>query len=87
MRYLMIVPVLETPYIPIQDARPEYFNYTATWVEWALTATGIAAFILLFIFAAKIAPIVPVSEMLEEKEEHKLMKFFKVKKKLTTSKL
>jgi len=86
MRYLMIVPVLETPYIPIQDARPEFVNYTATWIEWALTATGLALFILFFIFAAKLAPIVPVSEMLEDKEEHKLTSFFRLKKKLTTSK-
>lgn len=86
MRYIMIVPVLETPYIPIQDARPEYFSYSATWIEWVLSATGVAAFILLFMFAAKLAPIVPVSEMLEEKEEHKLTAFFRLKKKLTTSK-
>ncbi len=35
-RYLIVVPTLETPYLPIQDTRPEFMNYSATWIEWAL---------------------------------------------------
>ncbi len=86
MRYLMIVPVLETPFIPVQEIDPAVVHYSATWIEWSLTAAGVAAFILLFIFAAKISPIVPVSELLEEKEEHKLIIFFRSRKKLASSK-
>lgn len=69
MRYLMIVPVLETPYIPIQDMRPDWVNYSATWVEWALTLAGIALFILFFMFISKVGPILPVAEMKEHQEE------------------
>ncbi len=71
-RYLMIVPVLETPYLPIQDVRPDWVNYSATWIEWSLSLAGIALFILFFIFISKLAPIIPVSEMKEEQEEVKL---------------
>jgi hypothetical protein len=39
---------------------------------------------LLFIFAAKIAPILPISELLEKKEAHKLMIFFRTRKKMST---
>ena len=70
-RYLMIVPVLETPYIPISDVRPEYFKYSPTWVEWVLTASGVATMILLMMIMTKLAPIVPVSA-LEEKRKFKL---------------
>ena len=60
-RYIIVVPTLESPYLPIQDARPEWLNYSATWVEWSLTAAGIAIFCLLFTLASKFITIVPLS--------------------------
>jgi molybdopterin-containing oxidoreductase family membrane subunit len=32
-RYLIVVPTLESPYMPIQDTRAEFIHYTATWIE------------------------------------------------------
>ena len=66
MRYLMSVPVLETPYLPVQDFRQDWLHYSATWIEWSLTITGVSLFILLFMLASKLAPIIPVSEMAED---------------------
>jgi len=60
-RYLIVVPTLETPYIPIQDSRPDWLFYKGTWVEWVLTAGGIASFCLFFTIAAKFIPIIPLS--------------------------
>ncbi|MEI7897637.1 MAG: NrfD/PsrC family molybdoenzyme membrane anchor subunit [bacterium] len=68
-RYIIVVPTLESPYLPIQDSRPEWLNYSATWVEWSLTATGVAVFCLLFTLASKFITIVPVSGL--QKEEKK----------------
>jgi molybdopterin-containing oxidoreductase family membrane subunit len=85
MRYLMIVPVLETPFIPMQDARPDWVHYSGTWIEWSLTAAGVALFTLLIICAAKIAPIVPISELVEKKEAHKLMIYLRTRKKTATT--
>lgn len=68
-RYLIVVPTLETPYLPIQDTRPEYIFYRATWVEWALTFGGIAFFCLLFTLASKLIPILPVSEIVDAELE------------------
>lgn len=71
-RYLIIVPTLETPLIPMQDTRPEYINYSATWVEWSLTLAGIALFMILFKLASKFMPIVPIwetSEFIEKEKE------------------
>lgn len=31
-RYIIVVPTLESPYLPIQDSRYEWANYSATWV-------------------------------------------------------
>src|SRR5690606_853008 len=62
-RYLIVVPTLETPLLPVQDIRPEYIAYSITWVEWALTFAGLAFFLLLFTLVNKFMTIVPVSEL------------------------
>jgi Ni/Fe-hydrogenase subunit HybB-like protein len=70
-RYLIVVPTLETPYLPIQDTRPEYIHYTATWVEWALSFAGVAAFILFFILLMRLVPIIPMSGIIDYERDQK----------------
>jgi molybdopterin-containing oxidoreductase family membrane subunit len=65
-RYIIVVPTLESPYLPIQDSRPEWINYSATWVEWSLTAAGVAVFCLLFTVGSKFITILPISVVKEE---------------------
>jgi molybdopterin-containing oxidoreductase family membrane subunit len=60
-RYLIVVPTLETPFLPIQDSRVEYLYYSSTWVEWSTTVGGIALFCLLFTLMSKFVPIIEVS--------------------------
>ncbi len=67
-RYLIVVPTLETTLLPMQELRPEYIKYSATWVEWALTFAGVATLALLFTLASKFVTIVPVWENAEAKE-------------------
>ena len=62
-RYLIVVPPLETPFIPIQDVRPDYVQYSMSWVEITLTVSGLALIVLIFTIASKIAPIIPVAEL------------------------
>lgn len=78
-RYLIVVPPLENPFLPIQDIRPEYVHYSISWVEWALTASGIAIMILIFVVASKIAPIIPVSEVADMHNEEKPKLLFTTK--------
>jgi Polysulphide reductase len=66
-RYLIVVPTLETPFLPIQDIRHDWIRYSATWVEWSLLAAGVALFIVLFMVASKFLPIISVSEMIDHK--------------------
>ncbi|MBI9041763.1 NrfD/PsrC family molybdoenzyme membrane anchor subunit [Lutibacter sp.] len=68
-RYLIVVPTLETPYLPIQDTREEFVHYTATWVEWSLSFAGVAAFILFFILIMKLVPIIPMSGIIDQERE------------------
>ncbi|MBL4938790.1 MAG: polysulfide reductase NrfD [Lutibacter sp.] len=71
-RYLIVIPTLETPYIPIQDTRPEFIYYTATWVEYALSFAGVAAFLLMFTLIIKFVPIIPMSGIIDqERDEEK----------------
>jgi len=80
-RYLIVVPTLETPCLPIQDTREEFVHYTATWVEWSLSFTGVAAFILLFILIMKLVPIIPMSGIIDyERGNSKKKRIVKSKK-------
>jgi molybdopterin-containing oxidoreductase family membrane subunit len=65
-RYLIVVPTLESPYLPIQDSREAWRYYSGTWVEWTLTAGGVASFCLFFTLASKFIPIIQVSDIKEE---------------------
>lgn len=69
-RYLIIVPTLETPALPMQDTRAAYVKYAATWPEWALTFAGIAFFFLFFMLMSKFVTVVPVSGLEEPAHPH-----------------
>jgi Ni/Fe-hydrogenase subunit HybB-like protein len=61
-RYIIIIPTLETPLLPMQETRMEYIHYSMTWVEWILTLSGLAVFCLFFYLYSKFVPIIPLSE-------------------------
>jgi Ni/Fe-hydrogenase subunit HybB-like protein len=65
-RYLIVVPTLETPYLPIQDIRLEFNHYVPTFIEWSVTAAGISVFVMLMMLASKLVPIVSVSELVDD---------------------
>jgi Ni/Fe-hydrogenase subunit HybB-like protein len=71
-RYLIIIPTLEAPLLPMHDLRPEFVHYSPTWVEWALTLSGVATFLLLFYLFSKFIPIIPVVRVGEERDYSKL---------------
>ncbi len=80
-RYLIVIPTLETPYLPIQDTRPEFIHYSATWIEWALSAAGLAAFCLMFTLLVRFVPIIPISELTESSKKGKRKSNKKIKSK------
>lgn len=67
-RFLIVVPTLETPFIPAQGAgiTPRYFPSV---VEIAITAGAFAGFLLLFTLFSRLFPILSVWETVEDAEE------------------
>ena len=67
-RYLIIVPTLQTTFIPAQAAgiTPHYFPSV---VELAITAGAFAGFLLLFTLFSRIFPILSIWETVEDAEE------------------
>jgi Ni/Fe-hydrogenase subunit HybB-like protein len=78
-RYLIIIPTLETPLLPLQDMRDEYIHYQPTHIEWLLTFAGIAMFCLLFYLFSKFIPILPVMHVKEGKNYADLREMVKKK--------
>ncbi len=64
-RYVIIVPTMANPWLPIQWTPTEWATYSPTWVEWSITAAGFAAFILLYILFARLFPIISIWETRE----------------------
>jgi molybdopterin-containing oxidoreductase family membrane subunit len=67
-RYLILVPTLQTPFIPAQAAgiTPHYFPSV---VECTITAGAFAAFLLLYTLFSRVFPILSVWETVEDAEE------------------
>lgn len=59
--YIIMVPTLETPYLPIQDTRLEWISYSPTWVEIVLSLAGLATFCLFYIVSSKFVTLLPSS--------------------------
>src|SRR5664279_1330569 len=61
-RYLIVVPTLSSPFLPIQRMPEKWGHYAPTWVEWSITAAAFAAFLLLYTLLVKFFPVVSVWE-------------------------
>jgi Ni/Fe-hydrogenase subunit HybB-like protein len=57
-RWIIVVPPLETGMTPASLA-----TYAPTWIEWAITAAGVAALALVFILFQRLFPIVAIWEV------------------------
>lgn len=69
-RFIIIVPTLANPFLPIQRAPEGWAVYRPTWVEWSITAGAVAGFILLYLLFSKLFPIVSLWETREEQAGH-----------------
>jgi len=64
-RYVIVVPTLSTPLLPMQGLPPEWMHYQPTWVEWSITAAAFAGFLLIYTLLSKLFPIVSIWETRE----------------------
>lgn len=68
-RYLIVIPTLQTPFLPAQGLPAEWTRYSPTWVEWAITAAALAGFLLLYTLLSKLFPIVSIWETRETADD------------------
>lgn len=66
-RYLIVIPSLQHPYLPIQDVDESYMHYIPTWEEWAITFASFAGVLLIITLFIKLFPVIPIWETAEEK--------------------
>ena len=66
-RYLIVIPSLQHPYLPIQDVDESYRHYFPTWEEWAITLASFAGVLLIISFLIRLFPVVPIWETAKEK--------------------
>jgi len=67
-RYLIVVPTLQTPFLPPQHLPEGWTDYQPTWVEWSITAAALAGFLLIYTLLSKLFPIVSIWETREAEE-------------------
>ena len=65
-RYLIVIPSLQHPYLPIQDVDESYLHYVPTWEEWSITFASFAWCLLIIIFLIRLLPVIPIWEMKNE---------------------
>lgn len=67
-RFLIVTPTMLSPFLPMYDAPESYKHYWPTWEEWAITIGSLAGALLIITIFARLFPIVPIHETIEEKE-------------------
>lgn len=65
-RYLIVTPTLLHPFLPMQEAPAKYHHYFPSWEEWAIAMGSLAGALLVITFFARLYPIIPIQEMIDE---------------------
>lgn len=67
-RFLIVIPSLQHPYLPIQDVDESYRHYVPSWEEWAITFASFAGCILIIMLLIRLVPVIPIWETKKNKE-------------------
>ena len=59
-RFLIVIPSLQHPYLPIQGVDDSYLHYIPTWEEWAITMSSFAWLLLIITVLIKLFPVIPI---------------------------
>jgi molybdopterin-containing oxidoreductase family membrane subunit len=78
-RYIIVIPTLLHPFLPIQNVPFDWSHYFPNWVEWSITIGTLAGIFFVITLFSKIFPIVSVWEVeegikIEEKNKTSLIK-------------
>jgi len=61
-RFLIVIPSLQHPYLPIQGVDESYLHYYPTWEEWAITTSSFTSLLLMITILIKLFPLIPVQK-------------------------
>lgn len=68
-RYLIVTPTLLHPFLPMNDVPESYKHYFPSWQEWAIAMGSLAGALLIITFFARVYPIIPIQETINEENE------------------
>jgi molybdopterin-containing oxidoreductase family membrane subunit len=71
-RYIIVIPTMEHPFLPIQYVPERVKFYTPTLIETAITLASFIMVLMIITILAKIFPIIPVMETIHEREHPKV---------------
>jgi Ni/Fe-hydrogenase subunit HybB-like protein len=66
-RYLIVVPTMLHPFLPLQQIPESAKDYTATWAEWSITGASLAGALLVITLFIRYFPIISIWELAEER--------------------
>ncbi len=69
-RFLITVPTLEHPHLPIQNVPESFHSYTPNGIEWAILGMSIGGALLIITILAKLFPVMPIWEIAHDKGVH-----------------
>ena len=73
-RFLIVVPTLEHPYLPVQNYPGEWVVYTPTLIEIGVTMAAFMLVLIIITTLSKLFPVIPIVEHLEEDDDVKTVK-------------
>ena len=66
-RYIIVIPTLEHPFLPVQNVPEVYQNYSPTSIEIMITLFSFVSALLIISILAKLFPVITIWEYAEEK--------------------
>ena len=68
-RFLIVIPTLNHPFFPKDQAPEEWIHYSPTIAEWSITLGTLAGALFIITFFVRYFPIIPIQETYDERNE------------------
>jgi molybdopterin-containing oxidoreductase family membrane subunit len=65
-RFLIVIPTLSHPFIPMTRVPESWQHYLPTFKEWWITGSTLAGALLIVTFLSRFLPIIPIAETIEQ---------------------
>ena len=66
-RFLIVIPTLLHPFVPIQEVQDKWTHYSPSWQEWSITLASLAGAMLVMTLFVRFFPILSIWEIAEER--------------------